>query len=324
MLTVEGITDFVRAETGELDSKRITDTQILRYINYGQLKVQNGFAMINFKAFTKIAYYEGAYIQEPTDLLKYPNAVIDLLTGTGAKATTGAMAVGNTNGTITNTAKNFGTEWNGWGFGFTDDGSHALTITFDWLNKTILVNHNGAVTTIAQVITFLNADTTYSAFWTATGTNTTDVTANRTVTGTSASGTGASWYPSDEVSIEEHNRIQFNTYKIPSATEPKFVRLNGFIEIKPITIQYVKLEYYYRLADLTTTTDTLAVPAEIEELVLLDVQRRIYEKTENTLKTKEMELSYNEKFKQFTEGYYNKRQSETAEKQRLQASDSTN
>ena len=100
---------------------------------------------------------------------------------------------------------------------------------------------------------------------------------------------------------------------------------NGrLIEVLPSTVNYTQLEYYYRLPDLSSTTDTLKVPAELEELVLLGVMSRIYEKTGNEVKKKETDGQFEIRWKKYIEGYAGKRQSETAEKDRMQSSDLTN
>lgn len=322
MLTLSQILQYVRAETGELDGSKVDDTQLTRYVNYEQAKVQNELVQINFKSFVKRAYNTGHIFTEPTDLLQFPNAIINLQVSTGAKAS--AVNTVGSSGTITLTAREPGTSSNGWVITFTNTGS--LSVSLNFTARTGTVGFNATVTTIAEVITALNADVTFSKYFIASGTSTSQTMVNVSTEFTLANGTGNGWYPADEVSNENSARISLNNYKAPTATSPKYRRVGNstptkVIEILPNTVTFSSIEYYYKLPDLSATTDTLYIPAELEELVLVGVQARVYEKIGNSGKKTEMVNEYEVRWKKYIEGYFGKRESELKDKERLQSND---
>lgn len=332
MLTLTQIEAYVRAETGELDAKRVDSEQIKRWANFGQTKVQNDLMQIGFKAFTKTAFNTGASFTEPTDMLKHPNSIIDLQASTGGRA---YYTINYTTPTanLTHTFRQPGTLGNSVSISL-DGGTYSGVLASGavacyYVGGTFYIDF-GSGSTITQIVTGFNADPVYSQYFicsSTTGGSTVPVPSVGTNT-TLANGTGNGYYPADEVSIENFNRISNNAYKAPSATSPKFARKGSptgkLIEILPNSITYSKLEYYYRLADLSATTDTLGVPAELEELVILDVIKRVYEKTGNGEGMKKTVAEYEDKWKKYIDGYVGKRQSEISEKERLQSADINN
>jgi hypothetical protein len=332
MLSLTNIIAYSRAETGEIDASKVDDLQIIRYVNFSQLKVQSDVSQVGFKFFTKTLVNTGATFVEPSDLLSVPNSIINLLASTGTVRAFKTISYVTPTAAITHTYKEPGT------------GGNSITISCD--GGTFATPAVGAVScvlaggifyidfgigsTITQIITALNADPVYSQYFIASS-GTTGSTIPAPAQGTQgllATGAGGNYYPADEVSHENFVRIESNAFKVPSSTSPKYRRIgnaNGkLIEVLPATVNYTQIEYYYRLADLSATTDTLKVPAELEELVLLDVQKRIYEKVGKANEMTAVVNEYNDKFSKWLESYAGKRKVEINEKERLQSADVNN
>lgn len=333
MLTLTQIEQYVRAETDELDSQRVDSEQIKTYVNWEQLRVQNELSQVNFKYFTKTAVNTGATFTEPTDLLQVPNSVINLLASTGTRAYY-TISYTVPTASITHTYKEPGTAGNSVTLsldGGTLSGAtlSAGSVLCELSGGTFTINF-GSGSTITQIVSGLNADPVYSQYFVcSSGTSGSTVPVPSVGTNaTLANGTGSNYYPAKEVSIQDFVRIESNAYKAPSSTSPAYRRIgnaNGkLIEVLPSTVTYTQLEYYYRLADLSATTDTLKVPAELEELVLLGVQARIYEKVGNNDKKSQMNNEWELRWKKYLENYAGKRENEVTEKQRIESSDIIN
>lgn len=337
MLTLSQITQYVRAECNELDSGRVDDEQIKRYVNFAQIRVQNEFFQINFKAFTRTAFFTGCSFVEPSDLMQYPNSIINLKASTGTVKAYATANYTTPTAAIVHTLREPGTSGNSVGAVLIDGGTFGTASA----TGTVVVTHSGSKwyfdffigDTVTAIVAAFNADPLYSKYFVCSS-----ATSGSTVPAPTigqeldlVNGAGTGWYAADESSSENFVRIEGNTYKASSATSPKFRRIGSplgtqskLIQVLPHTVNFVELEYYNRLADLSATTDTLDVPPEVEEIVLLDVQRRIYEKTGDVNKKGAMEQEYQTKFNQFVKGYTDKRGSEVAEKQRMQSADITN
>jgi len=288
MLTLTQIEQYVRAETAELNSQRVDSEQIKRYVNWEQLRVQNELSQVNFKFFTKTAENTGATFTEPTDLLQVPNSVINLLASTGARASI-TVSYTTPTGSLIHTYKEPGTGGNSINV-VCDAGTYGSpstgTVSCKLIGGNFYIDFASGVLTGAQIVALFNADPVYSQYFTcSTNHNSAVIVPSSGTNSTLSGGTGSNYYPAKEVSIQDFVRIESNAYKAPSSTSPAYRRIgnaNGkLVEVLPSTVTYTQLEYYYRLADLTATTDTLKVPAELEELVIIGVMARIYEKVGN-------------------------------------------
>jgi len=332
MLTVQNIEDFCRSETGELDGKKVSSTWILRRINYEQNNIQNKLASINFKTFKKTSYQTGSVFTEPSDMLKVPNAIINLLASGGTVRAFKTISYTTPTGNLTHTYKEPGTGGNS--ISISCDGAtyatpSAGTISCLLVGGVFHLDFAYGVMTASAIAALFNADPIYSQYFICSTTLPSAVIAPSVGTaGTLATGAGANYYPADEVSDENFARMESNSYEAPTSTYYKFRRMgnaNGkIIEILPNTATYCQLEYYYRLADLTATTDTLAVPAEVEELVILGVIRSIYNKVGKTGEADKTAKQWQTQYQEYLESYGQKRQSEVAEKVRLQSADAEN
>lgn len=331
MLTLSQIEQYVRAETKELDSQRVDSEQIKRYVNFEQLKVQNELAQINFKYFTKTLVNTGATFAEPSDLLQVPNSVINLLASTGTRASK-TVSYTSPTGNLIHTYKQPGTAGNSVSI-ICDASTYATpsagTVSCLLVGGTFYIDFASGSLTGSQIVALFNADPIYSQYFTcSTGYGSAVIVPSVGTSTTLTGGTGTNYYPSKEVSLQDFVRIEANAFKAPSSTSPAYRRIgnaNGkLVEVLPNTVTYTQLEYYYRLADLSATTDTLKVPAEIEELVLLGVQSRVYEKIGNDAKKAEVDNQYEVRFKKYVEGFINTRQSQVQEKTRIESSDINN
>ena len=331
MLTLSQIEQYVRAETGELDSQRVDSEQIKRYVNFEQLRVQNELSQINFKHFTKTAVNTGATFAEPSDLLQVPNSIINLLASTGTRASA-TIAYTTPTGNLIHTYKEAGTGGNSISLAC-DAGTYgspsAGTVQCLLIGGTFYLDFASGALTGSQIVALFNADPIYSQYFTcSTGYGSAVIVPSEGTNATLSGGTGSDYYPAKEVSIQDFVRIESNAFKAPSSTSPAYRKIgntNGrLIEVLPSTVKYTQLEYYYRLPDLSSTTDTLKVPAELEELVLLGVMSRIYEKTGNEVKKKETDGQFEIRWKKYIENFTNKRQNEVTEKTRTESADIIN
>jgi hypothetical protein len=329
MLTLSGIEAYVRAECGELDGGNVDSEQIKRYVNFEQLKVQNELFQIGFKYFTKTAVNTGATFTEPTDLLQVPNSIINLRASAGTVRAFKTISYTGPTGNLTHTYKQPGTGGNSVSISC-DGGTYATpsagTISCLFVGGVFYLEFASGVMTASAIATLFNADPVYSQYFTcSTTTSSAVIVPSAGTAGLLASGAGTNYYPADEVSLEDFVRIESNAYKAPASTSPKYRRIgnaNGkIIQVLPATTTYTEIEYYYRLADLSATTDTLKVPAEVEELVILGVMARIYEKTGNDAKKSQMVNEYEVKWKKYVEGFNSGRKNEVEEKQRMESAD---
>lgn len=330
MLPRSDIRAYIRQEAGQLDSAKVNDSQIDQYINLAQQKIQMDTFPVNFKAFMRTAVFTGNAFAQPSNLLQVPNAIINLRVSTGTRAAI-TVAYTSPTGSLIHTYKQPGTVGNSVNVscdGGTFGNPAAGTVQCVLSGGTFFLDFASGVLTGSQIAALFNADPIYSQYFICSTSHPSAVIVPSQGTADELSGgTGSGYYPADEMSRENFIRLGGN-FSGGGVTSPKYCRIgnaNGrLIEVKPDTVTYAEMDYYYRVADITTDTQTIGLPAETEELVLLEVQRRFYEKLENAALMNKAVNEFNEKMKQYLDSYQNKRVSETAEKQRQQAADIEN
>lgn len=331
-LTRLQLKDATRLKLSELDSKKIKDELLNLDINFSIRKVQKDLIPIGFKTFTKQAVITAQSSVVPTDLLADPNAIIDLKVSTGTRAivASGDGGIGTTSEGVISAVVTMvepGTTGNGWVVTF--KAGTALGVTVNPSAKTVLVEWNNEATSVGALQTYMDTHAILQNVMSIAldgGSAALTKTKPETVL-TTASGIGTGWKMADEVSIEDYNRAT-GTYNTPSATNPIFVRRgsstgSSVIEVLPLSMTYALLYYYYRLADLTADTDSLALPQEFEELVLLDLLAKQYVTLQQTAESQNKMVEYENKVKQLESKYQNALMSVAFDKTRLQSNDNT-
>jgi len=305
--------DYIRSIVGEFDSKRINDTTLNADINFAQRKIQLDTLEIGgIKQYTKQAFNNGYISAVPSDMLFHPNAIIDIEASTGGKSFINGSFFTNS---IVITAREPGTSMNGWVVTFTNGSSISTPYLYDYSlsGKTISIFIKSGTTTMNELIALATSNLILKELFVFTSSATTDtvtLSGGTPLSCTLADGTGAGWYYAEEVSIEEFNRTKRNTYQAGTSTEPKYRRLgdsipNQNIEFYPTTIKHSKIYYHYLLADLTADTDTTSLPAELEELLLIELQRRVYIYLKQQNNSAEQNADYVQKLQNLDQKYQN-------------------
>ena len=325
--------DYVRSKLSELDSQKVTDLMLNVDCNFALRKVQRDLMALGIKQFTKTSYLtsSGSVTAVPTDLLSIPNSIIDMKASTGTKNSF-STNIGTTNADITVTSREPGSVSNATPIYFsvscTGGATLAVTVT---VGATILIDvvANGTSHTGSNIIALINADSIASQYIVAstktgsTGAGVFDRSAASTqLTG----GTGTAWYPAKELSIEDFNRVSNNTYQVPSATDPAYCKMGGasgeqLIYFLPVTVTYMKIHHYYQLADFSADTTTNPLPAEYEELFLMDLLRKTYETLSRMAESQNKAVEYESKVKDLEAKYMTMLGVAAGDKQRLQSND---
>ena len=100
-----------------------------------------------------------------------------------------------------------------------------------------------------------------------------------------------------EITLSEYNRLSGNTYLTPSTSAPAYVLAGNasgtrVLNFLPSSLATCKYWYYYLPADLSSDNDTLSIPQEIEELVLLEVQSKMFMKLEKAAGSDKKAVEY--------------------------------
>jgi hypothetical protein len=292
-LTRLQIKEYVRSVTGVLDSDRINDNTLNEDINLAQRKIQLDLLALGSKKFTKFAYNEGFIFDVPSDMLFHPNAIIDIEASSGARATESLIFTGSSGTPIlTLTLKEAGLVGIGDITVFFESISGYNTPSlysydFDY-NETgawyFVIRMTDAQVTITEMLALFSTNPILkhiftASFGSASGTVTLTV-ANPDI---NLSGTGGIQLPAEEKDIQEFNRVVRNSFLKATVNEPIYRRVGSEgseptnqIEFYPRSITYSKMYYYFRLLDLSSDLATTSLPMEMEELLLLDLQRRVY------------------------------------------------
>jgi len=322
-LTRKEIRDLVRDLVGQQDHAIIRDGVLDQMINNSIWKVQQDLIALNLKTFTKQAVLQGNVVAVPSDMLAIPNAIIELK---GASGTLGGTALTMTGAgaTFTFSAIEVGTGHD-WSIFFTTGSSVALT-SLNPSTKVAYIRYISATTTAQQLLDFLNANVLFRSFFreiTTTGTlsGLVNIGTNENVI---PEGSGTGFYPAEEVSVEDFNRQDYNTFLTPTETNIVYVRTGNYdgdsvIQFKPLTINYAYIYYHYRLPALASDTDAHSFPIEYEELLLVDIQTKCYSRLKFLEGVNEKSIEYDKKLQMVRDNYKMLLDEKRAEKSRLTA-----
>ena len=307
-LTRAKIKDYIRSITGELDSDRINNLTLDEDINLSQRRIQLDFVGgEGLKQFTKIALGEGCFVPAPSDMIFHPNAIIDIEASTGTQAshvmTTGASGL---DGVIKYIEP--GTAGNDWVFSVSSSADSAPALTeYDLVAKTLSITAKSDNTTIEEFVSLFETNPILNNFFSITTTSS-GVWTFDSGSWVFSGGTGDSWKPAEERSIERFNRAKQLTFQRGTSSEPMYRRLGSTsgvqtLEFYPQTIKCVKTYYHYLLADLEADTDTSALPLELEALLLTEIQRRVYIYLKQQASSDAEKLEYQKQVADFEEKY---------------------
>lgn len=288
-LTRIQIKDYLRSIVDEFGSDRINDNTLNEDINLAQRKIQlDTLEVGGVKQYTKSKISEGYIVSVPTDMLFHPNAIIDIQASTGTQGVgaTIFVAVGNDTPVLTVRLNEVGKQGS-WSIRITDNSinTEAILSSYSIANRVVDISLSNNVTLVSSLIALFETNVVLKNLFTASFNagihDVPIILTDSTQTLTIDEGTGSGWKYAEEKSIEKFNRVKGREFSDGTANEPIYRRLGDssasqVVEFAPTTILFSKIYYHYLLADLTSDSDTSALPVELEELLLIDCQRRIY------------------------------------------------
>jgi hypothetical protein len=298
--------------------------------NLAQVKVEGDLMEIGIKQFTKTALLEGPKVLLPADLMPTPNAIKDIRAAAGVRAYITTNLTGDNND-LKFTAVEPGTTGNGISVVYVEDPDYTGDMAVQSVNfstRTITVifnNENGEVA--EDLMNAINNHLLASSLVTASlkdGNDGTGTLADNTAT--LANGTGTGWKPADEKTVKDSNRMEENYIEAASENYPKYVikgNLNEarMLEFYPKTITWSELIYDYTIAEMTEDTDTLTIPLQYRELVLIEVIRKAYESLDMTDKMATRTAEYNAKLSKVYDNYQKGLNTSLSEKLRIEKQD---
>lgn len=303
------IREYIRSITGVFDSDRINDETLNADINLAQTKLQLDLIPLGVKQFTKTAYGAGYIFTAPSDMLFHPNAIIDLEVTSGIKGV--AAFIYNLNSAEIYTIDAGNPEYTvtiqGGGGAYT---TPALSVPYtDGTNFTVLIN-NGT-TTQASVRTLFETDPILKSLFIYIPSDLLAISLTDNPTVGFVTGDAMGYVNAEERSIENFNRVRSNSFQKGTPTQPVYRRVGDSegiqtIEISPISIKYTKLYYYYRLPDLDSDTDTSYLPTELEDILLIDLQRRVYVYLKKQAEDAEQQAEYQKNIQGLEKNYQDK------------------
>lgn len=335
-LTLKQASDIVRANIGELDSQKIEKGLLDLYITLAQRKVQQDLLpLLGMKQFTKEALLSANYMEAsfdlPSDIMSTPDAIVKVQASSTTVFANATTQNGAANGNIKLTSKLPGTLGNGMICLIADAPVGVTPISIVWAYTTNIdfnVYIDGGVTTANQLVAALNADVTFSKYFTASLAQTLGTGTVGEETLTLSGGTGTPFYSAKEITIEGYVDEPNNTYLAPAVTVPKYVLKGNTagtrkLDFLPTTINYAKVFYKYNLVDPSDSV-SLSIPTEYEELVIDKATAKCFEKLEKNAESQAKQVEYANKVKEYENNYVTNRNAIVAEKTRLQTNDTSN
>lgn len=319
-LTFNQFEGFVRAYFDALDNSKVGQQEVLIWCSLAQRKVQQDINNLGIKKFIKTSYNTGGEFLEPSDISNLPNAIVDMLASSSSTRASGVYGGANPN-RITYFYLQPGTAGNGILINH-DSGTYgtpASGVQCVLAGGTFYIDYASGQT-YSQIAAALNADPLFSQYFNAASTSS-NIPSQSQVNITLAGGSGTGWAPAIEISIENYIRQPNNPYLAPSAAEPKYC-LYGvatgarLIRFLPNNITYSMMTYRYRLANVALT-GSLSVPEEFEELVILEVSKKMGDKLGLPDKVKEFEAKYAEQLGLLQKSYQDLLGGQVQEKVRL-------
>ena len=323
--TLAQIESYVKSKVGENDHQKVYPALLRADINFAVLKVQQDLIAIGARFMDKIVYNAGNIFNAPSDLLAIPNAIEAIFASTGEKASDTGVTFGDPGEYMQIYAVNPGTEWNGWEITLEDTGALGTPV-FDFGAQTVTLSINGGTSTGTQIINALNNDTLFAEYFLATVDNGSAVSAEQNYTFSLSGGTGSGWVICRDLSTKQFGTVKGNFYQEPDDDAPCFLRHGGLtgnqrIKLLPETVKYSLTYCYYRLPEMTASTDETGIPSEYEELVLLYSVARTYETLRMMEDSAERRLEYQAKREEYEALYDKKMRLDTLEDRRKQSSD---
>jgi hypothetical protein len=325
--TFKQLQDYVKAGVGEYNDKTYPLLLLKDDINRSYQKVQRDLRPLAIKSFTKEAISSGAIFAVPSDLSNDPNAIIDVLASNAGTRGYATLSYTVPTADLTFTAKEPGTTGIlvATSVGASTGNIIVSCVYTTYWTITVYMQDNDL--TCNQICALINADPVAGNLVTVTTTTGTEKPApGRTVTGSISAGTGANWYPADEWSIGQYNRLQGDSFRAGTTYEPKWC-LKGdssgsrMMYMYPNTITYTKLHYYYVVADLSSDSDVCAIPQEFEELLLIDSLRRAFGRLGDAQRKELAEKNYMERIKAEFDKYGIELQNTKADNERIKSND---
>jgi len=267
------IREMVALTIGLVEYESIRDTLCNQLINYGNRRVQLDLLKLDYKGINKKAVYSGSVIDAPTDMLAIPNAVVNIKTGIGTRGS--ASVTLNPNG-LNNAVCIFTViepTTESVSLVITSGSANACTYS----GRTMRVTYD-SVGTIATLMAFLNASPVFRGIFlyasSSNGAQVPDLQETVVLTGT-----GAGWRVAKEVSIEDYDSLKDNEFKRATALSPNYRQVGNVsgtrtFELSPDSITSVLMVYHHRLADMASDTEECPIPAEYEDMLIIDISAR--------------------------------------------------
>jgi len=333
-LTRLQIKDYVRAKLSELDSGKVKSAMLDVDINLAIRKVQKDLVSLGIKQFTKTATLTGSnnVAAVPTDMLSTPNAIIDI-TVDSVKATVDTAFTGDNND-FTITAATAGTSGNNIRVVFAAAGvagAVAVTGAGTSISPYTITYYCGSESPLASAVKASIEASSAAMALIAIAYKTGNTGAGAISTGTDLTyiltgGVGdGNNYSAKELSIEDYNKVNQNTFLIPTATEPAYNRRGDSSGLQKLyflpSMTSATINYYYRFADLSADASTNPLPDEYEELVLMDVMAKTYESLKQIAESQNKAVEYETKVKEIETKYRNALAMSQVDKTRIQSND---
>jgi len=306
-MTRANIRDFAKLMVGEYGYDKLKEAVINQFINLSLRKVQQDLMKLGVKTFVKEAHLSGFIASLPEDAMAMPNAVVDVKASVSSKSSA-ILIIGNVVAQARFTVATPGAN-NQWTIEITNGVALAISV-LNYTSRILTITINTGVTTVQQLLDLLNTNLIFRKhFEELTLLNGVGVELAVTTPSTNTNNvTGDGWQPVTEVSIEDFDEIDKNTYKVPTPTNiiykrDSFLFSSPTLTFKPNTVLYSNVMYYYRLPDLTTDSDTSNLPEEYEELLLLDVARKCCLRVSSLESSLEKKQAYNSQVSELKVSY---------------------
>jgi hypothetical protein len=296
-------------------------------INRSVQKVWRDIKPLAIKSLKKEATLAGSIFLPPSDLSEDPNSIQSVVASDAGTRGSATIAYETPTANLIFTAKEPGTtNIHIVTTGGSGTGKVAIECVYTtyW---TITIRFEDNDLTCNEILALVNADpvagnlitvsTDYGAVKPAPG---------ESKTGTLSAGTGASYYPAKEWNEEEYYRLASDPYRAASTTDPRWcLTANSggqrIIKMSPNTVTFTKMIYYYFPALLVNDTDVCPIPEEFQELLLIDILRkgfnRLGDANKEAIQTNEYDKKSKELFEKYGAGLVNQK----AETDRIKSDD---
>jgi len=320
-LTRLQIKDYTKAIIGEDDSKNIRNTLLNQFINFSIRELQQDLVKLGVKVFIKESYQSGRIATVPSDIMGMPNSIIAVLSSTGEKASV-VQSFTAVSAVIT-LVEPGDVEWT---INLTTNSSYTIPALYsiNYTTKTVTIYLYSGTTTGAALNTLFTTNLELKNLFDITITGSGAVTLPTTPTTVLhvTAGSGIGWQPTVELSIETYNDIETNVFTQPTSYMPYYKRSSNAsgtakLEFLPKSVTYSKIDYYYKLADLTSDSDTVAIPLEYEEALIKLVAIKCYSKLKEMALADGKTVEYQNTILKLSDDYKQLLYSRQADKDRL-------